>query len=201
MDGGKEFHSRYCDSLLACYYGTKKTRPGAQPRSGSVIARLFGTTTTAFVHNLLGHTQASTVPRQMTKAVDPKRQAVWQLPDLYTFVCAWAYDIYDQREHPARGHSPRDAWAVGRADGGERAHRRILYDEAFRLATLPRPPRGTARGPPSQGIKVHSLSYWHEVFRLPDVVRTRGPVRYDPFDISVAYAYVHERWVECVTRA
>jgi putative transposase len=54
---------------------------------------------------------------------------------------------------------------------------------------------------PSQGIKVHYLSYWHEVFRLPDVVRTRVPVRYDPFDISVAYAYVHARWVECVTRA
>jgi putative transposase len=54
---------------------------------------------------------------------------------------------------------------------------------------------------PGQGIKVHYLSYWHEVFRLPDVVRTEVPVRYDPFDISVAYAYVHERWVECVTPA
>jgi len=199
VDGGKEFHSRYFDSVLACYYCTKKTRPWAQPRYGAVIERLFGTTTTAFVHNLLGNTQASKVPRQMTKAVDPKRQAVWQLPDLYAFLCEWAYNIYDQREHPALGQSPRDAWAVGLAYGGERAHRRILYDEAFRLATLPSPPRGTARVHPSQGIKVHYLSYWHEVFRLPDVVRTRVPVRYDPFDISVAYAYVHERWVECVT--
>jgi len=199
VDGGKEFHSRYFDSLLACYYCTKKTRPGAQPRYGSVIERLFGTTTTAFVHNLLGNTQASKVPRKMTKAVDPKRQAVWQLPDLYTFLCEWAYDIYDQREHPALGQSPREAWAVGLAYGGERAHRRILYDEAFRLATLPSPPRGTALVHPSQGIKVHYLSYWHDVFRLADVVRTRVPVRYDPFDISVAYAYVHEHWVECVT--
>jgi putative transposase len=198
VDGGKEFHSRYFDSVLACYYCTKKTRPWAQPRYGAVIERLFGTTTTAFIHNLLGNTQASKVPRQMTPAVDPKRQAVWQLPDLYTFLCEWAYDIYDQREHPALGQSPREAWAVGLAYGGERAHRRILYDEAFRLATLPSPPRGTARVHPSQGIKVHYLSYWHEVFRLPDVVRTRVPVRYDPFDISVAYAYVHERWVECV---
>src|SRR5258706_11561363 len=61
------------------------------------------------------------------------------------------------------------------------------------------PPRGTARVHPSQGITVHYLSYWHDVFRLPDVARTRVPVRYDPFDLSVAYAYVHERWVECVT--
>src|SRR5215831_7783706 len=199
VDGGKEFHSRYFDSVLACYYCTKKTRPWAQPRYGAVIERLFGTTTTAFIHNLLGNTQASKVPRQMTPAVDPKRQAVWQLPDLYTFLCAWVYDIYDQREHPALGQSPREAWALGLAYGGERAHRRILYDEAFRLATLPSPPRGTALVHPSQGITVHYLSYWHDVFRLPDVVRTRVPVRYAPFDISVVYAYVHERWVECVT--
>ena len=115
VDGGKECHSRYFDGLLACYYWTKKTRPWAQPRYGSVIERLFGTTPTAFVHNLLGNTQASKVPRQMTPAVDPKRQAVWQLLDLYPFLCEWAYDIYDQREHPALGHRPRDAWAVGRA--------------------------------------------------------------------------------------
>ena len=81
VDGGQEFHSRYFDSLLACSYCTKKPRPWAQPRYGSVMERLFGTTTTAFVHTLLGNTQASNVPRQMTQAVDPKRQAVWQVPD------------------------------------------------------------------------------------------------------------------------
>ena len=45
----------------------------------------------------------------MPPAVDPKRQAVWQLPDLYPFLCEWVYEIYDQREHPALGHSPREA--------------------------------------------------------------------------------------------
>jgi len=201
VDGGKEFHSRYFESVLACYYCTKKARPWAQPRYGAVIERLFGTTTTAFLHNLLGNTQASKVPRQMTPAVDPKRQAVWQLPDLYTFLCTWVYDIYDQREHPALGHSPREAWAIGLASGGTRPHRQIRYDETFRLATLPSPPRGTALVHPSRGIIVHYLAYWHEAFRRPDVVRTRVPVRYDPFDISVVYAYVHTHWVECVSAA
>lgn len=201
VDGGKEFHSRYFESVLACYYCTKKARPWAQPRYGAVIERLFGTTTTAFLHNLLGNTQASKVPRHMTLAVDPKRQAVWQLPDLYTFLCTWAYEIYDQREHPALGHSPREAWAIGLTVGGARLHRQIAYDETFRLATLPSPPRGTALVHPSRGITVHYLSYWHEAFRLPDVARTRVPVRYDPFDISVVYAYVQAHWVECVSAA
>ena len=157
-DGGKECHSRYLDRVLACDYGTAQTRPWAQPRCGSVMARLLGTTTTACLHNLRGHTQASKGPRQMTHAVEPKRHAVWQVPALYTFLCVWAYDIDAQCEHPARGHSPREAWAVGLASGGERPHRRLLDDAAFRLAPLPRPPRGTALVHPSQGLTVPSRS-------------------------------------------
>ena len=53
VDGGKEFHSEYFDSLVARYDGIKKTRPGAKPRFGSVIERLFGTTNTEFVYNWL----------------------------------------------------------------------------------------------------------------------------------------------------
>jgi putative transposase len=49
VDGGKEFHSVYFDTLLARYHCIKKTRPGAKPRFGSVIERLFGTTNTELV--------------------------------------------------------------------------------------------------------------------------------------------------------
>nr|MBA2678065.1 DDE-type integrase/transposase/recombinase [Ktedonobacteraceae bacterium] len=83
VDGGKEFHSDYFETLVARYSGLKKTRPGAKPRFGSVIERLFGTANTEFVYNLLGNTQAAKRLRQMTKDVDPKRQAVWTLGDLY----------------------------------------------------------------------------------------------------------------------
>ena len=72
VDGGKEFRSRYFEALVNSYSGSKKYRPWAKPRYGSVIERLFGTTNTEFVFNLLGNTQASKVPRQMTKAVNPK---------------------------------------------------------------------------------------------------------------------------------
>ena len=39
--------------------------------------------------------------RQVTKAVDPKRQAVWTLGDLYSYFTLWAYDVYDTTPHPA----------------------------------------------------------------------------------------------------
>jgi len=193
VDGGKEFHSVYFDSLLARYGCHKKSRPWAEPHFGSVIERLFGTTNTQLLSNLLGNTQASKHPRQMTAAVDPKRLAVWTLPDLYAFLCEWAYELYDQQAHPALLLSPREAFAFGVARGGQREHRRVPYDDAFIKATLPSTRRGTARVQPGKGVTVHYLSYWHEVFRRPDVVGTQVDIRYDPFDISRAYAYVRGR--------
>src|SRR5881275_779535 len=88
VDGGKEFRSRYFEALVNTYSCHKKYRPWAKPRYGAVIERLFGTTNTKFVFNLQGNTQASKTARQMTKAVNPKNQALWQLPDLYDFLCS-----------------------------------------------------------------------------------------------------------------
>ena len=200
VDGGKEFHSLYFDTLLARHHCIKKTRPKASPRFGSVIERLFGTTNTQFVYNLLGNTQASKKPRTLTKAIDPKGQAVWTLGDLYTYLVEWAYQIYEKSEHPALGTTPRGAYESGLIQTGEREHRQILYDEEFILATYPSTRKGTALIQPGRGIKLNYLYYWSEAFRNGEVERTKIPVRYDPFDIGVAYAYCQGRWVKCISQ-
>lgn len=199
VDGGKEFRSRYFEALLNSYGCHKKYRPWAKPRYGSVIERLFGTANTTFVFNLLGNTQASKTARQMTKAVNPKHQAVWQLPDLYDFLCEWAYEVYDQEMHPTLGQSPCEAWEQGLDLGGPREHRRIRYDDVFRVLTLPSSPRETALVYRNHGIQFHYLLYWNDVLASPGVVGTKVKLRFDPFDISHVYAFVHNHWVECIT--
>lgn len=201
VDGGKEFRSRYFEALLNSYSISKKYRPWAKPRYGAVIERLFGTANTQFVFNLLGNTQASKTARQMTKAVNPKNQAIWQLPDLYDFLCEWAYEVYDQEKHPALGQSPREAWESGLDLGGLREHRRIRYDDVFRVLTLPGSPRETALVYHNHGIQFHYLLYWNDVFASPGVIGTKVKLRFDPFDISHVYAYVHNHWIECVTQS
>jgi putative transposase len=162
-------------SLLARYYCTKKTRPSAHPRFGSVIERLFGTTNTAFIHSLRGNTQATVSPRTLTTAVDPKRLAVWPLPDLYHCLCEWAYTVYDHQVHEALGQSPHDACLLGLERYGVRAHRRVLYDEDFLRATNPSPRKPMARVVPGKGVKIHDLYYWHDALRHPEVERTHIP--------------------------
>jgi putative transposase len=165
VDGGKEFHSIYFDILLARYHCTKKTRPGAKPRFGSVIERLFGTTNTEFIFNLLGNTQASKQPRLLTRAIEPKRQAVWTLADLNHYLMEWAYSVYDQNEHETLAISPRSAYELGLANGGERSHRHINYDEEFLMATRPSTRKGDALVQPGKGIKVNYLYYWSDSFQ------------------------------------
>jgi putative transposase len=125
VDGGTEFGGVAFETLLARYFVTKKERPAGHPRFGSLIERLFGTTTTEFINQLRGNTQATKQVRTMTPAVDPQAHAVWTLERLAARLSEWAYEIYDQRAHPALGMSPRAAFSQGMAHAGLRDHRMI----------------------------------------------------------------------------
>jgi transposase InsO family protein len=199
VDGGSEFKSVYFETLMACYECTKKTRPPGKGRFGSVCERLFGTTNTRFVYNLLGNTQIMRHARQVTKSVNPKHPAQWSLPRLYIRLRQWAYDVYETIEHPALGQTPREAFVNGLMRSGERPHRLIPYDEAFHIRTLPTTRKGTAKVDVNRGIKVHYIYYWTNDFRQSEVATTWVPVRYDPFDIGIAYAFVQGRWVRCIS--
>lgn len=199
VDGGRDFESVYFETLLARFECTKKSRPPAQPRFGSVCERLFGTATTQFFDNLLGNTQLTRQIRLVTKSVDPKTQAVWTLEKLHAHLCEWAYEVYDSREHPALGQRPREAFAAGFIHGGRRPHRLIAYDEQFQLLTLPTTRKGTAKVIPSRGVKINGLYYWSDQFRDPSVEKTQVPVRYDPYDLGLAWAFVARRWVRCIS--
>jgi transposase InsO family protein len=199
VDGGAEFESVYFETLLARYSCTKKTRPGGRPRFGSVCERLFGTTNTRFVHTLAGNTQLTRNRGKVTKSVNPKGQACWTLAALATRLCEWAYEVYDTLDHPALGQSPREAFAAGLQISGRRPQRHIAYDEHFRMLTLPTTQKGTAKLRPGRGIKVNYLYYWSDAFLDPEVEGTQVPVRYDPFDAGVAYAFIRKRWVRCIS--
>jgi putative transposase len=46
-------------------------------------------------------------------------------------------------------------------------------------------------------MKLNHLYYWSEHFRNPAWESAQVPVRYDPFDIGTAFAFVDRQWVEC----
>jgi putative transposase len=199
VDNGAEFHSTYFETLLATFAKTKKQRPPAKARFGSVCERLFGTSNTEFVHNLVGNTQITRNVRQVTKSVNPKNHAIWTLGILYEELCKWAYEVYDTDDHPALWQTPREAFAAGMLQGGSRIHQMIAYDENFQKITLPSNLKGIAKVQSGSGVKINSIYYWSNDFKHPEIVNTSVPVRYDPFDAGTAYAFVKGRWVKCIS--
>ena len=197
VDGGPEFESNYFETLVAHYQITKKTRPAAKARFGSLCERLFGVSNTQFVHNLRGNTQIMRNVRQVTKSVNPKGLATWPLPELHDRLCEYLYEVYDTIDHPALGQSPREAFLCRLAESGERRHRTIPYDEEFLIFTLPTTIKGTAKVVVGKGVKIHHVYYWCEAFRDPRIQGNTVAVRYDPFDAGSAYAFAHKQWVRC----
>lgn len=198
VDRGPDFGSVYFETLLTRYGVTKKERPAQQPRFGSVIERLFGTTTTMFLNQLLGNTQATKVPRQMTREVDPKRLAVWTLERFSARCAEWAYEVYDQMEHAALFQSPRDAFTQGMQLAGPRLHRLQPYSEEFIMLTRPTTRTGQVKVDAARGITVNWLHYWNPAFQNSEVAGRSFPVLYEPYDMGVVYAFVRDQWLECI---
>jgi hypothetical protein len=95
--------------------------------------------------------------------------------------------------------APREAFQKGVAQSGARTQCAITYDDTFRFFSLPTTLRGTAKVQPGSGVKINYLYYWSDEFRPATIEHTQVPVRYDPFDISRAYAFVRGRWIPCLS--
>ena len=200
LDGGLEFSSVYFEALLARYECTQKIRPPSKARFGSVCERLFGSTNTRFIYNLIGNTQMTKGNvRHITKEVNPKNLAAWTLQQLYERLREYAFEVYDTIQHPALGQPPRDAFLAGQARSGHRSHRYIAANEEFKMLTVPTTNKGTARVIPGRGVKINYIFYLCEGFRDAAVEGTEVPIRYDPFDVGHAYAFIRHQWRQCVS--
>lgn len=200
IDGGHEFASIDFDGVLSWCEVIKKTRPGAKPRFGSVCERLFGTTNTQFLHNLQGNTQHTKDVRQVTVSNNPKNLAVWDLASLADRLEQYLFEVYDTNEHPALGQSPREAFDQGLAATGARAHRYIPYDGDFLMLTAPSTRKGTAKVYPGRGVQIDHFYFWCEAFRDPAIENQQVPVKTDPDNAGVAYAYVRKSWMVCYSQ-
>ncbi|BAT53461.1 Integrase catalytic region [Nostoc sp. NIES-3756] len=195
VDGGADFGGTYFETLLAYFRVTKKERPAAKARHGSVIESYFGVADKEFWHNLMGNTQITKNVRQVTKSVNPKNNAVWTLAKLYSYFCEYCYEIYDTCPHPALRMSPREAFNIGTARSGSREHT-FINEEEFKFLALPSPTDSAGtRKITQEGVKINYLYYWHSCFSRFRNIKVE--VKYDPFDITQAYAYINGEWVKC----
>ena len=196
VDKGKDFQSIYFDQLLAALRRHKFDRRTSQPRDGSVVEVIFNTSQSDFIYNLRGNTQADREYRKKTKAVDPIALSVWTLHELIDRLGQYFEQVYHRNHHSTIGCSPDEMYAQGLALSGTRSHARIPYSKAFILLSLPSTSKGTSKVT-TRGVKINYLYYSCVALRLHAALGQVVPVRYDPYNMGIAYAYVNDRWHEC----
>ena len=197
VDQGPEFNSNDVESALAYLRVHKVERPARKARFGAVMERMFGTTNTAFVHELLGNTTLLALGRGLSSDRHPAHSAVWTLPMVEERCEQWLFGVYPGLRHGTLGDTPRDVFDRGLARDGERVARHVTFDDTLRIL-LAQTVRGDSRRvDPVRGLVVDYLRYWHDDFQYGDVAGASVPVKLDVADCSVVFAYVRGRWITC----
>lgn len=200
VDNGKEFHSISFRILASLYLSDIRYRPSGKPRFGSVMERVFGVSNTDFIHNLAGNTQVMQQVRTVTRSVNPKNLAEWTLEFLYFAFDYWVYEVYDLKEHPALHVSPRAAFDEGMRTAGARSHKLIPYNSDFRIQTCPSVSSGKRTIRRNRGLNIYGDYYYCDEFKNPSTWDKKVPVKVDPWDTSVCYAYVNNKWQQCISK-
>ena len=197
VDNGAEFHSAYFQQVLSRRNCDIQWRPPTKPRFGAIMERFIKTMNMQFVHRLEGNTKIMALKlRLVTKKVNPKRLAVWNLPILEEETEKYFYEEYDTREHSSLGQSPRDAFedSIRRYKLPGDVDCPVPYDENFIVDILPTTRSGEAKAVPSRGVKIFGIFYKSRALKISGVYGKKVEVRYDPWDASVAYAFINGRW-------
>lgn len=197
-DNGKDLVSRDVQHFLISMGVDVRLRPAGQPRTGSVMERLFGTMNTQLLHNLEGNTELMRKARQVAGSHLPRRLAHWNLDSLYRVLHFWAYEFYDQAPHGTLDTSPRAAFERAIEQTGVRPHRLIAFNRDFVIATCPSVDRGGVRTVDRQrGVKVRGFYYISPRFDSLLLAGKKLIVRYDPYDIGHVFVQLPDRdWVE-----
>ena len=196
VDGGKDMASTWFEVVCAFYCVTITRRPAGKARFGSRGERMFRTIDTTFLYNCLGNTQLRKNVRQMTPEIDPNHKAVWTMGALLDAFERY-FDHYRNLVHRELLVSPRVAMERGLLAGSGRAERRIGYDRNFLISTCPTTKTGQAKVQPD-GVKINYLYYSCPTLRL--AFGKKVPVRFDPADMSIAFALVQGKWLELTSR-
>lgn len=195
VDGGKEYASTYVDTLLKIYSKHKLTRSPGESHSGSVSENLFGVSEVQLVHQCVANTQQMKDVRTVTKSNNPKNRALWTFNLFEKRLNEWV-DRHNRISQNILGMSPLEAQEIDLALNGKRQNSIIPYDDNFYCLTLPqtKTKKGTAKIQ-TMGVKINGIYYHNDA--LDNYLGHDVPVRYDPYNWGVAYAYVNHTWIEC----
>lgn len=195
VDNGKEFHSHELEFFCRLFGIELRYRSPGMPRGAAMVERTFGSIDQEVFAEMEGNTRMmKDGTRLITKGVDPFRRAEWTLLAAYKAVEKYLFEVRPNRVHPALGVTPNEFEARSRDQTGHREFRMFALDENMMLMTCPHPKRARRKVIRGRGVNVNGIYYRHVAL---DRVRPGKSVevRVEPYNASVVYVKVGDRWV------
>ncbi len=200
-------YSSIAIETFSAFYGINKTnRRKSMPIDGAPVESPIATITSQFYSKLAGAYHGNN-PRAISPEVSPTKKAVWDLQNYHTELNRYIFDEYNNNpKQELGGLSPNQVFQMGLEKHGHRKHKEIKYDDVFKFNIMPSVKGGRHPGKRkiirNDGIKNFYSYYWNNNFYKESLIGSYVPVKYNPFSIETAHAYIptateRGKWIEC----
>ncbi len=195
LDNAKPYHGHELEYFCRLFGIELRFRSPGMPRGAAMVERTFGSIGEEVLSEMSGNTRImKDGTRLVTKSVDPFRRAEWTLLAAYKAIEHYLFEVRPNRVHPALGVTPNEFEARSKDLTGHREFRMFTLDENMMLMTCPHAKRATRKVARGRGVNVNGIYYRHVAL---DKVRPGQSVevRVEPYNASVVYVNVGDRWV------
>lgn len=200
MDNGAGYRSNDVRNFIVgiCRRELQHRAPH-RPQIGGVCERLFETMREELLLNMAGQTARLKAVREVTKEMDPRRDAAWTLAAFTEILEHFFFEIYNRRVHPHVDMAPVKKLEQGYTLRGCREQQRVAFDGKLLAATSPS--CGTRRIHPRLGVWAN-----YNWFRNREISKQfygrddrTVEVRWEPDDCTLVRVLVDREWIEFVS--
>ena len=197
MDNGAGYRSNDVRNFVVGICGRElQHRAPHRPQIGGICERLFETMQAELLVSMAGQTSRLKAVREVTKSMDPRRDAAWTLAAFTGILEHFFFEIYNRRVHPGVDMAPLEKLEQGYLLRGYREQQRVAFDSNLLAATSPS--CGTRQIDPKLGVWVN-----YQRFRNAEVSkRFHGrddrtvEVRREPDDCTLLRVLADRQWEE-----
>lgn len=197
MDNGAGYRSKDVQNFVVGICGRElQHRAPHRPQIGGICERLFETMRAELLVSMAGQTSRLKAVREVTKSMDPRRDAAWTLAAFTGILEHFFFEIYNRRVHPGVDMAPLEKLEQGYLLRGYREQQRVAFDANLLAATSPS--CGTRQIDPKLGVWVD-----YRRFRNAEVSkRFHGrddrtvEVRREPDDCTLVRVLADRQWEE-----
>lgn len=196
VDGGPEFDSLHFTTLLASLNVTRMERPPEDPRFGKEVERLFGAFKESFARGLPGFVPGVSASRKVSGDHSAANRARIKFHELLELLENFTFGGYNHEPKPG-GLETRSGLRAASEATLPFSGRPVSLDTRLLIQTAIPAHASCYQIAVGRGVRVYGDWYSCRALLDYDGIKKNVQIRIEPFDKSVIYICVSDRWHVC----